>query len=154
MENNYHYYRPDADVVEHIPDVDGLLARLLALPLVTESLEAWRPVRQNVDRGLCDAGRVEVLPAAPLAGVGFVVAHTRLLPLGLAERDALPGLALALLDAVRGVRHVLGLGALRLEPGAERLLLAVGVVGLPAPCLGVHELTVVATGRTEITSVS
>ena len=50
-------------------------------------------------------------PAASLARVSRAVAHAALLPLGLAEGDTLARPALALLNAVSPVSHVLRLGA-------------------------------------------
>ena len=78
--------------------------------LVAESLIAGRSVQQLVGASLLfvddgEARRVEVLPAAPLAGVRLGVAHARLQVLRLAVGDALAALALAPLVALCLVGH-------------------------------------------------
>ena len=127
--------------------MDSILTGLLTLALVTESLEARSSIRQNVHRSHRIAGAVQVPPAASLAGIRSCVTHAGLLPLGLAEGDTLARPALALLDAVCPVRHVLRLGTLRTDARALRLLLARGVVGGPALGLDRHVLAQVAARR-------
>ena len=138
----------NGEVIEDLPpDVDRVLACLLALSLVTESLEARSSIRKDVHWSHGIAGAVQVPPAASLAGVRPSVAHAGLLALGLAERDTLARPTLALLDAVCPVRHVLRLGTLRTHARALRLLLAGGVVGGPALGLDGHVLAHVAARR-------
>ena len=113
---------------------------------VTESLVARRPVRQPVRPVHVvvdgEARRVEVLPAAPHAGVLLRVTHARLQPHGLAVGHALAGAALALLHAGLAVRHGDGGGALGLGARALGFLLAGRKVGRAAVGALGHEAAV------------
>ena len=51
------------DLVYKVPDPHDVLTCLLAHPLVTEALEAWCAVRQDVHRSHGVAGAVKVAPA-------------------------------------------------------------------------------------------
>ena len=95
------------DLVDKVPDPHDILTCLLAHPLVAEALEAGGAVGKDVHGRHGVAGAVQVASAAPLARVSRGVAHAALLPLCLTEGDALPRPALALLDAVGPVSHVL-----------------------------------------------
>ena len=92
------------------------------------------------------------MTATSLAGISGAVTHAGLLPLGLTEWDTLASPALALLNTVGPVRHVLRLGTLRTDPGALRLLLTGGVVGGAALGIDRHVLAHVTTWRVLVTA--
>ena len=59
----------DADLIKDLPDPDHVLAGLLTLTLVTEALEAWSSIRQNIHWSHSIARTVEIPPATSLTRV-------------------------------------------------------------------------------------
>ena len=112
--------------------------------LVAKSLEAGRTIRQNILRLHGITRTVQITATATLTRVPNAITHTRLLALCLTERNTLAIPALALLNAVGVIRHVVGLGTVSRGARARGVLLAGGVVGTAALAVGSHVLAVVA----------
>ena len=69
----------NGEVIEDLPpDVHCVLTRLLALSLVTESLEARSSIRKDINRGNGVTGAVKVSPATSFAGISTTVTHAGL----------------------------------------------------------------------------